>query len=102
MFSCLDPPVMTTDIEWTRDGEVIDNDSNNELTVEPETGVYCCSVDGIIVRCAYIFQTSMYHIFNICVILCVYNIITCMCTCACACTYACTVHTMYVRVYFYA
>ena len=64
MFSCLVPPVINvTDIEWTVDGEVIVDEFSNELIVEPETGVYCCRVDGIIVRCAYIFSTSMYHTY---------------------------------------
>ena len=61
-FRCLVPPVENgTVIQWTRDG-VEDATVDNELTVSPsQTGVYCCAVDGVTVRCAYIYRRSKCH-----------------------------------------
>lgn len=58
-FRCLVPPLPNgTVIQWTRDG-VVDATMGNEFTVDPsQTGVYCCVVDGLTVRCAYIYRRS--------------------------------------------
>ena len=58
-FRCLLPPVLNgTFIQWARDGIILEGGIGNELTVDSETGVYCCMVDGITARCAYIYLRS--------------------------------------------